>query len=1109
MNKFIFFAFLFISSAAWARQKEWAFSPPGQQTGKPLISPVSPGFRGEASSLFHPARHITANPVPSIEWQKCYGGNNGDYAWSIEATADGGYITAGYTEGKDNADVMGYHGNLAIGDIWVVKLDHRGNIQWQKCLGGNYFETGTDIHPTADGGYILAGTAASIDCSITGNHGGADYWVVKLNSAGDIVWQKLYGGSLNEYAYGISMTADGGYVVAGETESSDGDITINHGGRDFWVIKIDASGSLLWQKSLGGSRDDQAYGVRATPDGGCVVAGNEASADGDVTGNHGNLDVWVVKLDNTGNVQWQKALGGSKSDGGYSVDLTQDGGYVVAGYADSNDGDVSGIHNLFPGASDFWVVKLSSSGSLLWQKCYGGDDNEIAYHIEPAQDGGFLVAGSSESTNGDLNCNGGLTDMWVLKISPAGDLLWQMNMGGSYYDEAHCIRELADGSYIIAGTTCSKEVSGFHPQTNQGSCDDFWVVKLTAPLASPPAPAVTIDPFSVNGCAGAPTTLQATALYAGTNPAFSWTRNGLPVGNGSAYYSASDFSNNDQVTCTVTAGGVCENMTGQGTASATVNISNAFIHPVITISADDTVICTCTSITFRAAVQNAGQTPLYEWKVNGNYAASHTSTFITNTLQPGDQVTCIYSDSSSCVTGVSVVSNTITLTSGAGITPSVQVAASRDSVCAGTKILFTALASNAGPHPTYQWRVNNAVAGTNSDSLVLSSLASGDAVNCSLTPDPLFGCAPSGVVTSNILVMTIFNQVFAALSIQASQDTLCTGTPAVFAASVSHVGSNPSYHWLVNGVPAGTNSPSFTDGLPSSHDTVSCLVLVDPSFGCVVHDSALSNHIVLTVINQQPASVDISVAGNNACLGDTLVFTAHGSNAGNAPVYNWMVNGSRTGVQGPVWSTSSLRGGDLVFCQLQPGSGACSSLPDSSNLITALINDTPSVHIFPPDTVVVRGGVVQFRPQVSGTVSSYIWSPSSSLANPLLLNASTIPLHNDMIYTLTVISDKGCRGVGKAAVRIFTSLYMPNAFTPNGDGVNDQFRIPARTTIQLKEFSIYNRWGELVFTTSQAAQGWDGTYQGKKQNTGVYIYVIRGATINGDISVKGHVMLIR
>ncbi|HEY2722909.1 MAG TPA: hypothetical protein VGI82_14345, partial [Chitinophagaceae bacterium] len=255
-------------------------------------------------TFFIVATNHSHSQTPIIEWQKCYGGHSGDYATAVQLTSDHGYIMTGYTYGADGGDVMGYHGNQDIGDIWVVKTDINGNIQWQKCLGGTYFEIGALIYETIDGGYIVAGTSSSTDCSIAGNHGGADFWVVKLTSEGEISWQKMYGGSQNDYAYALDPTSDGGYIVAGFTESNDGDVITNHGERDFWIIKIDATGNLKWQKSLGGSGDDEIYSVKSTPDGGCIAAGFTESTDGDVTGFHGQRDYWVVKVDGSGNLQW-------------------------------------------------------------------------------------------------------------------------------------------------------------------------------------------------------------------------------------------------------------------------------------------------------------------------------------------------------------------------------------------------------------------------------------------------------------------------------------------------------------------------------------------------------------------------------------------------------------------------------------------------------------------------------------------------------------------------------------------------------------------------------------------------------------------------------------
>ncbi len=187
-------------------------------------------------------------------------------------------------------------------------------IQWEKALGGTGYDYATSIVQTSDGGYIVAGYSYSNDGDVTGNHGSADYWVVKLDNTGSISWQKSLGGSGDDEAASIVQTSDGGYIMAGSSNSNDGDVTGNHGSYDCWVVKLDNTGSVSWQKSLGGTGGDLASSVEQTSDGGYIVAGQSYSTDGDVTGNHGVADCWVVKLDDTGSISWQKSLGGSNAD---------------------------------------------------------------------------------------------------------------------------------------------------------------------------------------------------------------------------------------------------------------------------------------------------------------------------------------------------------------------------------------------------------------------------------------------------------------------------------------------------------------------------------------------------------------------------------------------------------------------------------------------------------------------------------------------------------------------------------------------------------------------------------------------------------------------------
>ncbi len=409
-----------------------------------------------------------AQTAPAIQWQKSLGGSNYDYAYSIQQTADSGYIVAGYSYSNDS-DVSGNHGGY---DYWIVKLKKTGAIQWQKSLGGSIYDEAFSIQQTADNGYIVAGSSNSNNGDVSGNHGGYDYWIVKLKKTGGIQWQKSLGGSSDDYAYSSQQTADSGYIVAGFSSSNDGDVSGNHGGYDYWIVKLHKSGVIQWQKSLGGSSNDYARSIQQTADGGYIVAGYSFSNNGDVSGHHGGVfyDYWIVKLKKTGAIQWQKSLGGSNDDVAYSIQQTADSGYIVAGYSLSNDGDVSGNH----GGIDYWIVKLKKTGDIQWQKSLGGSNNDVAYSIQQASDSGYIVAGRSYSNDSDVSGNHGGLDYWIVKLKKTGAIQWQKSLGGSSYDQAYSIQQTADSGYIVAGISQSNDgdVSG-----NHGGYD-YWIVKL-------------------------------------------------------------------------------------------------------------------------------------------------------------------------------------------------------------------------------------------------------------------------------------------------------------------------------------------------------------------------------------------------------------------------------------------------------------------------------------------------------------------------------------------------------------------------------------------------------------------------------------------------------
>ncbi len=399
-----------------------------------------------------------------IDWQKAFGGVNRDEARNLCLTEDG-YIIVGYTYSNDG-NVSNNHGDS---DWWVVKVDRDGNIQWQKTLGGSGCDKAYSIQKTTDEGYIIVGAAGSSDGDVLEYYGWSDWWVVKIDKYGNIQWRKALGGSKKDCAYSVRQTSDGGYIVVGSTQSSDGDVCGNHGYDDYWVVKLDANGNIQWKKAFGGFDSDIAYSVQQTHDNGYIVAGAAFSNDGNVSGNHGYYDFWIVKLNSNGDLEWQKCFGGSEWDIAQSIQQTSDGGYIVTGYTRSNDGDVSSNY----GSYDCWVVRLDEDGNIQWEKTFGGSKDDYAYNIQPTDDG-YIIVGCTYSDDQGIPQNNGLCDLWIIKIDKSGNMLWQKTFGGSGEDCAYDVYQSIDGSYIIVGYTHSNDgdVSG-----NHGYCD-FWIVKL-------------------------------------------------------------------------------------------------------------------------------------------------------------------------------------------------------------------------------------------------------------------------------------------------------------------------------------------------------------------------------------------------------------------------------------------------------------------------------------------------------------------------------------------------------------------------------------------------------------------------------------------------------
>lgn len=344
-------------------------------------------------------------------------------------------------------------------------------IEWEQNYGGSSFDVAYSIQQTIDGGYIVAGYSNSNDGEVGGNNGLNDFWIIKLDSNGNLDWEQNYGGSGSDIAWNIQQTNDGGYIVVGHSDSSDGDVGGNNGLDDFWILKLSSNGNIEWEQNYGGSDNDRAYSVQQTTDGGYIVAGSSFSSDGDVSDNYGNEDFWVLKLDALGNITWEKNYGGSSIDTALSVQQTTDGGFIVAGTSFSNNGDISNTSPI----KSFWVVKLDALGNIDWEKDYGGSNGERPHEIQQTSDGGYIIGGWTQSNDGDVsNFPGGNQSFWVLKIDSVGTLEWEKALGGTLNDHGRSIQQTNDGGYIVAGRTLSNDGQ---VSNNPGGIS-FWVVKL-------------------------------------------------------------------------------------------------------------------------------------------------------------------------------------------------------------------------------------------------------------------------------------------------------------------------------------------------------------------------------------------------------------------------------------------------------------------------------------------------------------------------------------------------------------------------------------------------------------------------------------------------------
>jgi hypothetical protein len=393
---------------------------------------------------------------PETESITTLGGTKNESAKSVIKTQDGGYAIVGYTQSMDG-DVEG-KSNESF-DYWFLKFNASKELEWQKTYGGSADDRANSVIQTNDGGYAVIGKSKSGDGDVLENAGYDDFWITKLDINGSVSWVQSFGYSGSDVPYSIIQTNDQGYLLSGVLDVSasngQGDRLTNiqgrHAGGDYWIIKLSSSGVKEWSNYYGGTFTDTAYSAIQTNDNGYIIVGSSDSTDVDISNNKGNYDFWIIKISELGTLIWEKSFGGDQVDEARSISQMADGNYLVIGDTRSSNIDVSQNN----GAADVWIIKISPEGSLIWEKTLGGSSFDVGRSISKTQDDGFLIAGNSRSSDGVLDINNGQNDALVMKINNSGYLEWQKTIGGTEVDFFNGVEELIDGSIVAVGDSSS------------------------------------------------------------------------------------------------------------------------------------------------------------------------------------------------------------------------------------------------------------------------------------------------------------------------------------------------------------------------------------------------------------------------------------------------------------------------------------------------------------------------------------------------------------------------------------------------------------------------------------------------------------------------------
>ena len=872
----------------------------------------------------------------NYQWGRKIGGPGLDSITSIYCDNNSIYLT-GFFQGTtdfdpgSNVSFLTSTGSPNTSDAFLVKLNAFGAFQWAINLGGSDNDQSMDV-AVLNGEVVITGSftgtvdfdpAQSSAFNLTSD-GAEDIFIAKYASTnGALIFAEKAGGFSKDIGTSIDYDVNGNILVTGTFSqlvdfNPDTNLVFSLnselGSEDCFVLKLDNSGIFQWAQYVAGPETDLANEITSDASGAIYIIGSfrnitnfDPAQSNFLVTSLGNSDAFIAKYTSNGQFEWVRPIGGTGDDIGNYVYCDASNNIYATGLFSSSLTLNTTLTSV--GGTDAFMAKYDINGNCSWSGNIGGAGDDAGFVVVTDASNKLYGAGSVFAPNADLDPTSGtftatgnnLADAFYIKINqntlcppaisisatPTGSVCQGTAIeftatatnGGANPQYNWFVNGLPTGdtTAILTTTTLNNGDAVSCEVTSSATCAIPATVNsntISASIVASITASLTINASPSTICQGSTVTFTSNVVGTGSNPSYQWLINGIPTGVTSPDFASNSLSSGDVITCQLFNSDPC--------VSPSVAISNpivVFINPPVvqsvTIAANTTTICNGGAVTFTANYSPANLVaPTFQWIVNGNRINGATSSTFTSTSIPnGAIIVCEFSSQTACLSNPTVTSNQVVINVSQNITPAVSITASATTICPGTAVTFTATAINGGNNPTYQWFVNNVPqSGQTGSTFTISTLTNNNSVRCVITSS--LTCVSTPTVNSNSIVITTSTSLSPTISIQNLSGTSCLGSPIQLEATYQFGGTSPTFSWLINNQPAGTNSPQLTINNPADNAFVRCVMVSNDA--CASSAPVNSNTVILDVTSAQPPVIT-DVAG-------TLFSSA-------ASTYQWLLNG--------------------------------------------------------------------------------------------------------------------------------------------------------------------------------------------------------------------------